>query len=382
MQHGSGSRKAAVGAVLGGILLAGCAGGESDTVGAINLTNGPPGAETSADGTGGPSEDGSGTTPTSGSGTSGLPTTDPTAPTDTDDPSAPTSAETTGPPASCVLSDDCDDADLCTEDNCINSECSNAPLACDDGVGCTVDACDPATGACTNMPDDTACADADLCNGDELCDPLLDCFDGTPVLCSDGQACTLDSCDPSTGVCSAEAIDACTSGDGCCPVGCSVADSDCTCTNLAMSATASSSGGGVGDYGPEAWINGVGEDSCAAGCLQCFGWIDNSSTPSGAFLQLDWGSPQLIGSMFIDSADPGTCSVASRPLAGGNVQYWSAGSWVTASTFAGETGDLEFSFSPPITTTRIRIYDAVAPPGVINSVAFEWYVYEPLGCTP
>lgn len=374
-------------AVLGGILLAGCAGGESDTVGAINLTNAPAETDTAAGASGGTSENDSGTTDASSADTGGSPTTDPTDPTDTDDPSASTSTETTGPTVSCVLSDDCDDANPCTEDNCINTECANTPLPCDDGVGCTVDGCDPATGACTNVPDDAACVDADLCNGSELCDPLLDCFDGAPVVCNDELACTLDACEPSTGACSTEVIDACTSGDGCCPIGCSAADNDCTCTNLATSAVASSSGGGSGAYGPLAWNNGSGEESCPAGCLQCFGWITNSASPTGAFLQLDWGSPQLIGSMFIDGYAGGVCQTPSGPLteralAGGNVQYWSGASWVTVSTFAGETGDLEFSFDPPITTTRVRIYDAVAPNGGSNSVAFEWYVYEPLGCTP
>jgi len=383
MQHRSGSRKAAVEAILGGILLSGCAGGESDTAGAINLTNGLPGSETTAGETGGNSGDGSGTTAASvGETTSPTDPTSPTSPTDPSDTGPATDGETTGPPVACVLADDCDDADPCTEDNCINSECDSTPLDCSDGVGCTMDACDPATGACTNMPSDAACDDANLCNGSELCDPLLDCFNGTPITCSDDEACTLDLCEPSTGVCSIEVIDACTSGDGCCPAGCSAADTDCTCTNLATSATASSSGGGVGAYGPDAWNDGNGEESCPAGCLTCFGWISNGSTPTGAFLQLNWASQQLIGSMFIDGIGAGGCQAASRGLAGGNVQYWTGASWVTASTFAGETGDLEFSFNPPITTSRIRIYDAVAPAGGSNSMAFEWYVYEPLGCTP
>ncbi len=353
-------------------------------MGAINLTNGPSAMETSDGGTSGGG--GSETTAGSAENTTGSPTVDPTLPTGASDPtdtSDPTSAETTGPSVVCGLAADCDDADPCTEDNCINSECSNTPLDCDDGVGCTMDACDAATGTCSNTPSDAACDDANLCNGSEQCDPLLDCFAGESVTCNDGQACTLDSCEPATGTCSAEVIDACSSGDGCCPVGCSVADSDCTCTNLATSATASSSGGGFGAYGPSTWNDGSGEASCAAGCDGgCFGWITNSASPSGAFLQLDWASPQLIGSMFIDGLAAGGCQAATRALAGGTVQYWSGASWITASTFAGETGDLEFSFNPPITTSRVRIYDAVTPSSGNNSLVFEWYVYEPLGCTP
>ena len=34
---------------------------------------------------------------------------------------------------------------------------------CDDGVACTVDACDEASGACTHAPDDSACANSNPC---------------------------------------------------------------------------------------------------------------------------------------------------------------------------------------------------------------------------
>ncbi|MEL6338209.1 MAG: hypothetical protein AAFQ88_16450, partial [Pseudomonadota bacterium] len=72
-------------------------------------------------------------------------------------------------------------------------------------------------------------------------------------------------------------------------------------------------------------------------------------------MQLDFPSDQLVGSMFVDSIAAGSCSAANRAIAGGTVQYWSAGGWVNAATFAGESGDLSFSFDPPFTTSRIRI---------------------------
>jgi hypothetical protein len=71
-------------------------------------------------------------------------------------------------------------------------------LNCDDGVGCTVDACDALLG-CSNTPDDSACNDGNVCNGEETCDPDADCQDGEPLNCDDGNACTADSCDPETG---------------------------------------------------------------------------------------------------------------------------------------------------------------------------------------
>ncbi|UCC29178.1 MAG: hypothetical protein JSU86_13360 [Phycisphaerales bacterium] len=57
--------------------------------------------------------------------------------------------------------------DLC-DGVCANHE------DCDDSVACTIDTCDE--GVCANTPDDAACPDNGLfCDGEEVCDPLLDC---------------------------------------------------------------------------------------------------------------------------------------------------------------------------------------------------------------
>ncbi|OQC06310.1 MAG: Dictyostelium (slime mold) repeat protein [Candidatus Hydrogenedentes bacterium ADurb.Bin101] len=55
---------------------------------------------------------------------------------------------------------------------------------CDDGVECTSDSCDPATG-CVNTPDDSLCDDGDPCTED-VCDPIEGCIhtnicEGEPV---------------------------------------------------------------------------------------------------------------------------------------------------------------------------------------------------------
>ncbi|NIQ20722.1 MAG: hypothetical protein GTN95_11265, partial [Gammaproteobacteria bacterium] len=55
--------------------------------------------------------------------------------------------------------------------------------------------------ACDAAPDDGACDDGLFCNGAETCDAALDCQAGTPVDCDDGVGCTADACD--------EAADAC-----------------------------------------------------------------------------------------------------------------------------------------------------------------------------
>lgn len=78
---------------------------------------------------------------------------------------------------------------------------AGTPPNCDDGVGCTVDSCDEAGDTCVHMPNDAACDDLQHCNGVEFCDPLNDCQPGTPPNCDDGVACTVDSCDEASDTC-------------------------------------------------------------------------------------------------------------------------------------------------------------------------------------
>ncbi len=47
-----------------------------------------------------------------------------------------------------------------------------------------------------------SCDDGNVCNGVETCAPASGCKAGTPLVCDDGDACTTDSCDPTSG-CSA-----------------------------------------------------------------------------------------------------------------------------------------------------------------------------------
>jgi hypothetical protein len=96
----------------------------------------------------------------------------------------------------------CDDNDVCTGAETCDAGLgcqAGAPLDPDDGVACTDDSCDPITGI-ANVPNDGLCADADLCNGTETCSATLDCQAGTPLDPDDGVGCTVDSCDPVTGI--------------------------------------------------------------------------------------------------------------------------------------------------------------------------------------
>jgi len=111
----------------------------------------------------------------------------------------------------------CDDANACTgsanvPDTCQGGaclggepacDCSSDPTICDDGLDCTFDIC--ANGSCIYEIAADSCLIAGHCipSGDRPADnQCLQCAPGTlqqgwsPVSCSDGNACTDDSCDP------------------------------------------------------------------------------------------------------------------------------------------------------------------------------------------
>jgi|GEM_PF-1325696 len=107
----------------------------------------------------------------------------------------------------------CDDGDLCTQASyCDAGACvGSAPvdLDCDDMNDCTVDACEPSTGLCGHTPvtDDPVqpCEDGDLCTVGDTCSSGI-CVAGPVTPCDDGNDCTLDACNPATGFCEAPTI--------------------------------------------------------------------------------------------------------------------------------------------------------------------------------
>ncbi|MBX3276243.1 MAG: hypothetical protein KF729_38680 [Sandaracinaceae bacterium] len=66
------------------------------------------------------------------------------------------------------------------------------PGGCDDGIPCTIDACE--AGRCVARPDDAACGPATFCGGPPRCDARLGCTFPRPG-CDDGLDCTEDVCD-------------------------------------------------------------------------------------------------------------------------------------------------------------------------------------------
>ena len=113
----------------------------------------------------------------------------------------------------------CDDGTFCDGlercDGTLDCVAGVAP-DCDDGVSCTTDACEPGADACVNLPDHGACDNGTFCDGAEQCDATLGCQAGSPVDCDDGVTCTLDACDDSVDVCRHAAVDfLCDNGSVC-----------------------------------------------------------------------------------------------------------------------------------------------------------------------
>lgn len=112
--------------------------------------------------------------------------------------------------ATCQVDVDCDDGRYCNgEEVCISGVCALGPaVPCDDGVDCTVDACDEDTHTCVHVGDPTRCDNGLFCDGEEQCDPVRGCVAGTPVSCDDGVDCTVDTCDEAADACRHEVDDA------------------------------------------------------------------------------------------------------------------------------------------------------------------------------
>jgi hypothetical protein len=118
----------------------------------------------------------------------------------------------------------CDDGDPCTEESCVDGECVTAPKTCGDGLFCNgVEACDPQTGDCVDG-EAPALDDGIACTSDQ-CDEATGAVLHLPVdeQCDDGNACTADTCDEKAGCAntplpeggSCEDGDPCTADDVC-----------------------------------------------------------------------------------------------------------------------------------------------------------------------
>jgi hypothetical protein len=119
------------------------------------------------------------------------------------------------------------DDSVCTPgDACKSGICTAGPLTdCNDGDPCTDDACAPSSG-CTHTNNVSPCnADDNGCTIGDSCSSGV-CISGQQKVCNDGNACTLDTCEPASGACQFDSAGAnaatcdadgsvCTQGDAC-----------------------------------------------------------------------------------------------------------------------------------------------------------------------
>jgi hypothetical protein len=97
---------------------------------------------------------------------------------------------------SCVLDADCDDGNPCSGvEFCVAGGCLPGTP-----IDCGAQLCDPVDASCVDCVSHADCDDGDLCNGLEICNGLTGgCLGGAPLNCDDGLGCTDDACDASLG---------------------------------------------------------------------------------------------------------------------------------------------------------------------------------------
>ncbi|GMV41735.1 MAG: hypothetical protein AMXMBFR64_34510 [Myxococcales bacterium] len=206
----------------------------------------------------------------------------------------------------------CDDGNFCTQgDQCKAGACvPGQTTVCDDSNPCTNDSCDK-LGGCTYQPKTagTTCAYADKCYQGGTCDESGYCNPGAAKSCDDGNPCTQDWCDSSSG-CVNQAL----GGTGC--------DDGDPCTVNDSCATGSCAGTpvGEGDLCDDA-------NPCTGGTT-CAGGKCGGGVPIGDDGACDDGDPctegtvcsegQCAGGTSVDCPDDGNpCTVEScSPSAG------------------------------------------------------------------
>ncbi len=100
----------------------------------------------------------------------------------------------------CVLTNEangteCQTTNLCTvQDYCEDGTCRSGVVKdCNDGNPCTNNGCNPQNGQCTSTPNTASCDDEFACTKGDYCQNGQ-CRQGTPIVCDDGDPCTVGTC--------------------------------------------------------------------------------------------------------------------------------------------------------------------------------------------
>ena len=103
----------------------------------------------------------------------------------------------------------CDEGDSGETAAASGSSGCTADVTCNDGDACTTDTCVSRACVFTPIAAGASCSDADACNGEEACDATGQCLPGTPIAVDDQIACTADACDPVSGAVTHDPIATC-----------------------------------------------------------------------------------------------------------------------------------------------------------------------------
>ena len=259
----------------------------------------------------------------------------------------------------------CDGVPVCdTSGPAPDWACVNEPslaLVCDgdDGNACTKEVCDPSLAGCATV--DVVCDDDKVCTVD-TCDPVLGCQYADSAICDDENPCTIDECVDEDGAPSCMSMKKCPAGDLC-----SELDGECfTCEATGIDFT-------TGGYG----FDTAASTSCKGATSTPLHWglvtLDQSGGQSLRACA-DSSLDQLyLGALSLDDGDfvmtfPGP--IASLQFTYRQVLNWGksgpevvfevngASPPVTFDQISGdtsETGVVEASFSPPVSTVSIGV---------------------------
>ncbi len=232
-----------------------------------------------------------------------------------------------GTAAGCTVNADCDDGAFCNGAETCNvgtGTCeAGTAVSCDDGVSCTVDTCNEGTDSCDNTATNSLCDNGLFCDGSETCNAVSGCQAGTPVACGDGVSCTVDSCNEGTDSCDNTPDDGicdnglfCDGAETCDAVNdCQAGSNPCSGSQTCNETTdiCEGTGGCLHDVdfsaGAGGWTGNTG--SCSTGDFivgtpDATAWQLGSGNPGQAFFTAN--NPSGIGG---DDVDGGTCEALS-----------------------------------------------------------------------